>query len=94
MHILLANDTNNADRPFCASFSKVRISLGLKPLQPDSDDEGGKDKSKDGNGQEEEADDPLHNQEEKAAKNYAKYQEDLIRKKEEEEIRQRIARWA
>lgn len=64
--------------------------MGLKPLQPDSEDEGGKDKSKNGKG--DEVDDPLQNQEEKAAINYAKYQEDLIRKKEEEEIRQRIAK--
>jgi U4/U6.U5 tri-snRNP-associated protein 1 len=74
--------------------SKVRISLGLKPLQPDPDDKGGKKESGQARkaNDDDDDDDPLKNQDEKAAKNYAKYQDDMRRKREEEEIRERIAR--
>ncbi|UZJ52963.1 hypothetical protein CBS101457_002283 [Exobasidium rhododendri] len=72
--------------------NKVRISLGLKPLEPDSDDEGGnKGKGPDGDDNDD-YDDPLKNQEEKAAKNYEQYQGNMRREREEREVRERIAK--
>lgn len=79
--------------------NKLRISLGLKPLTDDGDSatkgtkrEGGREKQPDADHAEDDDHDPLKNQEEKAAKNFAEYQEQMRRKREEDEVRERIAR--
>ncbi|PWN37231.1 uncharacterized protein FA14DRAFT_159378 [Meira miltonrushii] len=68
--------------------NKLRIQLGLKPLAPDSDDEDSKQTQKN----DKDDDDPLKNQEEKAAKNYADWQESQRKQKEDEKVKERIAK--
>lgn len=69
--------------------NKLRIKLGLKPLAPDSDDEAD---SKQAPKNEEDDDDPLKNQDQKAAKNYADWQESQRKQKEDEKVKERIAK--
>lgn len=74
-------------------ISKLRISLGLKPLEADSDDEGDKQSSSTKvDRTDEDGLDPLQNQDERAERNYAERQQELKRQKEEQAIRERIAR--
>lgn len=62
--------------------NKLRIQLGLKPLTADSDDEAAG----------EESSDPLARQEDKANENYRQRKEEARRTREEQEIRERIAK--
>lgn len=74
--------------------NKLRISLGLNPL-PVDDEVASRETEKDKERKKQEADDtsdPLKNQDETAAKNFADYQEELRKKREEEETRLRIAK--
>lgn len=68
--------------------NKLRIQLGLKPLAPDSDEEDDSKRTL----VKEEDDDPLKNQEEKAAKNYANWQETQRKQREDESVKERIAK--
>ncbi|CEH15659.1 U4/U6.U5 snRNP associated protein [Ceraceosorus bombacis] len=59
--------------------NKLRISLGLKPLTEDSDDEAG-------------SGDALQGQEERAEENYRKRQQEQKRQREQDEVKERIAK--
>lgn len=72
--------------------NKLRIQLGLKPLAPDSDDEDAKKSKEEQDGKDEIDDDPLRNQDERAAKNYSEWQEKIKKEREDEEVKERISK--
>lgn len=71
--------------------NRLRAQLGLKPLLPDSDDEG-EQPGKSSVAGEDDISDPLKNQDEKAARNYAAHQEAARKKREEDSVAERIAK--